>query len=90
MPKPYPWARLIAELRRQPGQWRLFPEMTGRPLTLVNRVRRRNARTLRLPDGKLYARRGAHLAHRDDAVITDVWLCFIPNERESDDGRESG
>jgi hypothetical protein len=83
----YPWARLIAELRRQPGQWRLFPEMTGRPITLINRVRRRQAQALRLPDGRIYARRGAHVAHRDDEVITDVWLCWRPYPtKEADDG----
>lgn len=91
MPKKYPWKRIVAELRERPGAWRLFPELTGVPITLVNRVRRREARPLHLADGKIYARRGPHVAYRDERVITDVWLRFLPypTERENHDEKES-
>jgi hypothetical protein len=58
--------------------------MTGVPFTLIRRIRRRQARGLRLPDGKLYARRGIYVAHRDDKVITDVWLSWRPYPQEGD------
>lgn len=82
----YPWARIIAELRTTPNQWRLLPEMVARPVTLVQRVRRRAAHGLRPPDGRLYARRGIHLAHTDERAVTDVWLMFVPYPEENQNG----
>lgn len=83
----YPWARIVAELRARPGQWRLFPELAGAPDALVERVRRRMVRPLRLDDGKIYARRGVS-AHARGRLITDVWLRYLPNERENDERDE--
>lgn len=83
----YPWARIADELRARPGQWRLFPELAAAPDSVVDRVRRRTVRQLRLEDGKIYARRGV-TARARGRLITDVWLRYLPNERENDERQE--
>jgi hypothetical protein len=78
----YPWARIVAELRACPGEWRLFPELAAGSIEVIDRVRRRTVRALRLDDGKIYARPGMQ-ARAQGRVITDVWLRYLPNERET-------
>lgn len=78
----YPWAWIVTELRSRPGKWRLFPAMVAAPIGVIERVRRRSVRALRLSDGKIYARQGV-VAWRDDGTaVTDVWLRYLPTTRE--------
>lgn len=85
----YPWARIVAELRARPGEWRLFPELAAAPDAVIERVRRRTVRPLRLDDGKIYARRGIS-ARKNGRLITDVWLRYLPKERENDAQEDEG
>jgi len=78
----YPWASMVQELRARPGEWRLFSEMVAVPYETIDRVRRRSVRPLRLDDGKIYARAGTRV-HSGGRLIADVWLRYLPNERET-------
>ena len=80
----YPWPTIVAELRSRPGQWRLLPAMVGVPTSVIERVRRRSVRALRLSDGKIHARKGVHLVTDDGREIADVWLCFTPHPQPKD------
>jgi hypothetical protein len=83
----YPWARMVRELRARPGQWRLFPELVAVPDEVVDRIRRRTVRPLRLDDGKIYARRGV-TARSGGRPIADVWLRYLPTEKEGSHEQE--
>ena len=82
--KQYPWAWMIAELRARPGRPRLFPAMVGAPLSVVERVRRRRAKVLRLPDGTLHAYPTSKTTREDGSVVADIWLAFKPHPPRKD------
>lgn len=78
----HPWGWIVAELRARPGRPRLFPSMVGAPVSLVDRIRRRRARALHLPDGKLHAYMTNRTVTDDGREIADIWLCFKPTPRK--------
>jgi hypothetical protein len=72
----YDWARLLGELRAKPNSWRLVPEMTARPASLVRRIDTRGVRALRTPGGIVQARAGWTGTTVDGRRIADVYLRF--------------
>lgn len=83
--KNYPWLVMLEELQARPDHWRLFPEMTGRPASLLRRIRRRRVRGLRVIGGTVQARAGWIGTTIDGRTIADIYLRYVP-DREDRDG----
>lgn len=72
--KNYPWEAILQELQAQPNVWRLFPEMAGRPASLIQHVNRRGVRAIRAPGGVVQARAGWTGTTVEGRVIADCYL----------------
>lgn len=76
--KNYPWPQLLAELQAAPNRWRLFPEMSARPASLITRINRRAVRALRAGGGTVQARAGWIGTTNEGRSIADVYLRWHP------------
>ena len=81
----YPWREIVTELRARPGRWRLLSPMVGVPLSVLERVRQRRVRALRMSDGKVEARAGVSTYTSEGQWIADIWLRFQPTPPGKED-----
>ncbi len=84
--KNLPWDAMVARLRAHPGRWILLPEMRAVPPQMINVIRERRRRQLRLPDGKIYCRQRAIAQLEDGTIRCTLILRFVPHERGDADG----
>lgn len=75
----YDWASIVAELRQDPGEWVLLPEMQRVPVTLATAVRARKMLALRTTDGQVDAM-VRKTTHTTEGRVCDLWLRFAPKE----------
>jgi hypothetical protein len=71
---------MLEEMRSRPEEWRLFPELTGRPASLLRRIRRRRVRALRDPAGVVQVRPGWVGTTVEGKNIADIYLRYVPHK----------
>lgn len=72
--KNIPWGSIVTKLRKHPGRWMLFPEMSAVPDRTIATIRRRERRELRLDDGVVRCRRKATAWTDDGTVLCTLFL----------------
>lgn len=94
MPRPkgstnVPWEKIVAELREQPGEWLLLPELAAVPFRTISTIRRRERRALRLDDGVIRCRR-RHLVADGNKLTVTLYTMFDPKKEKPDGTTQPG
>ena len=77
MSRLYPWADIVAELRRSPRRW--HPSLQDVPILVARNVRERRAPELQLEDGVIECRTLMVYTTSEGQKRGNIHLRFVPN-----------
>lgn len=75
---------MVARLRRHPGKWILLPEMRNVPDGMVDVIRNRRRRALRMEDGVIRCRTRASVWLPDGQIRRTLILKWEPAKPEKE------